>query len=256
MTKDFLASILSCPKCQTTLKVNIANNRCPRCQFEYKKVKGIWHLLYLPKRILAQSQREYEQIHQKKFARVNDGSYEILASFARGARTVDIACGDGYIEQLAPKTVGVDFSLAALKKAQVAGAKYLVLADAHYLPFRNDTFELAISTGNLEHFASPELAINEMARISKIQILIVHKQLPLPFAQFFFNLITSLFKIKHQPIEKPINIKSLETMLAKAGLHVVFKGVWTLPVNYGHVIRFLPEFTNIPSCSFIISIKK
>jgi ubiquinone/menaquinone biosynthesis C-methylase UbiE len=198
----------------------------------------------------------YNIMHQEVFGGPNDGSYEILSAIARGNKTVDIACGEGIIEKLAPQTVGVEFSLNALKKAKANGAKHLVLADAHALPFRDDAFDVALSSGNLEHFADPQTAINEMARVSKIQVLIVHKYPPLPFAAYLYKLFTLFLKIKHQPIEKPIGEKELLNMMKKAGVSIVYKGVWTLPFNYGRVIKFLPELNSIPSCSFIISIKK
>lgn len=255
INKFDIEKIFACPRCKNPLKPKKPEEKCSKCKFSYKKSRGIWNFLYIPQKKSQDAQKEYDQMHREKFARLNDGSYEVLASFARGNRTVDIACGDGYIEQLAPETVGVEFSLNALKKAQKNGAQYLILADAHDLPFQNNIFDLAICAGSIEHFKNPQKVIDEMARISRIQILTVHKELPFPFARFFFNLLTAIFNIKHQPIEKPINIKSLESMLAKAKLYVVFKGIWTIPLNFGHVISFLPEFKNIPSCSFIISIR-
>lgn len=252
----YLEKYFACPRCKTSISSALPKGVCPNCNFRFKKIKGIWYFLYLAEDNSKTSQAEYNDMHKKEFGGPQDGSYEILASIARGNKTVDIACGEGLIEKLSPETVGVEFSLNALKKAKVNGAKYLVLADAHALPFVDNAFDVAISSGNLEHFANPQLAINEMARVSKIQVLTVHKQLPIPFALLAYDFATRLLKIKHQPIEKPISQKDLETMLTKAGLHIVFKGVWTLPVNYGRVIKFLPEFKNIPSCSFVISIKK
>jgi len=253
---SFLETIFACPRCKTAIKPNNSFGKCPKCKFGFKKREGIWHFLHIPIKESKTSLLEYNTMHKGEFGGPNDGSYEILASMARGNKTVDIACGEGIIEKLAPETVGVEFSLNALKKAKVNGAKHLVLADAHALPFRDDAFDIAISSGNLEHFADPQTAINEMARVSKIQVLTVHRYPPIPFAPLLYNLITKIFKIIHQPIEKPISEISLEKMLQKAGLHIIYKGVWTLPVNYGRPIKFLPEFKNIPSCLFVISIKK
>lgn len=251
-----LEDIFICPRCKTATQPISLKGKCKNCGFAYKNLNGIWDFLYIPEKKTQVSRKEYDLMHKKDFGGPMDGSYKILASIARGNKTVDIACGEGIIEKLAPETVGVEFSLNALKKAKLNGAKHLVLADAHALPFRDDAFDVAISSGNLEHFADPQTTINEMARVSKIQVLTVHRYPPLPFAPLIYDLMTKIFKIIHQPIEKPINQKSLEKMLQKAGLHIVFKGVWTLPFNYGRVIKFLPELNSIPSCSFVISIKK
>lgn len=256
MTKGELENILACPKCKNPTKPKGSNFRCNKCSFEAKLEKGIWQLLYITNKNTRKSQKEYDTTHSETFRGPGDGSYEILASFARGNKTVDIACGQGHIEKLAPETVGVEFSQNALKHAKANGAKSLVLADAHALPFKNDSFEIAISSGNLEHFENPQKAIDEMARVSKTQILVVHRHPSIPFGAIVFHFFSAIFKIKHQPLETPINMKNLTNMVEKAGLHIVYKGVWTLPLNYGRVIKFLPEFMNLPSCNFIISIKK
>lgn len=253
---SYLEKIFACPRCKTPIKPNDSYGKCFKCNIKYKKIDGIWHFLHFPIKESRNSLLEYNAMHKGYFGGPKDGSYEILASIARGNKTLDIACGEGLIEKLAPETVGVEFSLIALKKAKTNGAKHLVLADAHALPFRDNAFNIAISSGNLEHFADPQIAIKEMARVSKIQVLTVHRYPPFPLSSLLYDLITKVFKIIHQPIEKPINQKLLEKMLQKAGLHIVFKGVWTLPVNYGRPIKFMPEFKNIPSCSFVISIKK
>src|SRR3989344_3350423 len=256
MNETYLKSILACPKCKSKLRHKKSGRYCIKCRLTYQKHSRIWHLLYTNKKNTKNSQKEYDIMHKKYFGGPKDGSYEILASIAKGNKTVDIACGEGIIERLAPETVGVECSLNALKKAKKKGAKYLVLADAHTLPFKDNSFDVSISTGSLEHFENPQLAINEMARVSKIQVLTVHKHPPIPFASFFHEVTSKLMGIKHQPIERPISLNRLTKMLQSANLKTIFKGEWALPFNYGRVIRILPEIRTIPSCTFIISIKK
>lgn len=251
-----LEKLFACPRCNHTLTLTGSIGKCKECKFAWKKLDGIWHFLYIPQEESRVSLKKYDAMHKGKFGGHSDGSYEILASIARGNKTVDIACGEGLIEKLSPETVGVEFSLNALKKAKKNGAKHLVLADAHALPFVNDAFDISLSLGNLEHFTNPQIAINEMARVSTIQVLMVHQYPPIPFASVAHHLATKLFHIKHQPIEEPINFNRLAKMIKTAGLRIIFKGVWTLPFNYGRVIKFLPEFKNVPSVSFIISTKK
>lgn len=250
-----LKKYLCCPKCKNSFTEIKIKDSCKKCGFKYKKSNGIWDFLHLPNQKLRKSQKGYEVLHQEISGGPNDGSYEILASIAKGNRSVDIACGEGIIERLSPHTVGVDFSINALKKAQKFGVKNLVLADAAYLPFEDNSFDLSLSAGSLEHFPNPQKALNEMVRISKIQVLTIHKHPPIPFAYIFRKLFNFFSGIKDQPIEVPKNAKEIDKMFQKANTHIVFKGVWTLPFNYGRVIKFLPEFKNIPSCYFYISIK-
>lgn len=256
MNNQILESLFACPRCKKDLKPKTEQGNCQQCKFAYTKSDGIWHLAHTQNNISRDSLDIYDRMHENEFGGPNDGSYEILASIAKGNKTLDIACGEGLLEKLAPETVGADFSLNALKKAKKNNAKYLVLADAQALPFQDNAFDVAISAGSLEHFQNPQKAILEMARVSKIQVLTVHKSLPIPFASFLFGLVSNILRIKHQPIEKPIDQKTLEKMIEKVNLHIVFKGVWTIPFNRGRVIKVLPELKKIPSCLFLISIRK
>ena len=42
-----------------------------------------------------------------------------------------------------------------------------VVADAHFLPFKTDSFECAVLREVLEHLSSPELAVAELSRVLK-----------------------------------------------------------------------------------------
>lgn len=251
-----LKELLACPRCKTRLMPKSESGKCPKCKFKYKFKDGIWELLYVTETKTKNSLSQYDKMHQKIFDVPEDGSYEILSRIARGNLTVDIACGDGFIEKLSPQTVGVEFSKNALLNAKEMGALNLVLADAHHLPFIDNSFEVSISSGNLEQFVNPKLAVKEMVRISKIQFLTVHKEFSIPFAPQMRNIFTKVISLKHQPIEKPIKMPDVIKMLESSGASIIYKGLWTIPVNLGRVVKFLPEFKNIPSCFFIVSIKR
>lgn len=251
-----LEKILSCPVCRLPIIPKSIKGKCKKCGFEYYKQDGIWHFLHLPSKKNSKSRKEYELMHKDYFGGPNDGSYEILAAISKGNKTVDIACGEGLIERLAPETVGVEFSLNALKKAKQGGAKNLVLASAQNLPFVANSFDVAICAGSLEQFENPQTSISEMARVSKIQVLTVHREFDFPFARVLRKLVTKTLGVKDQPIEKPLRWTELEEILGNAKLNIVFKGFWTFPVNFGKVAKPLPVFKNIPSCFFVITTKK
>lgn len=248
-----LEKYLACPFCRT--KININLNYCKKCGFKFSHTDGIWKLMYAGGKATLKSKRGYEKLHKLISGGPRDGSYEVLASIARGNKTLDVACGEGIIEQLTPTTVGVDFSLNALKKAYSNGVKYLIQANAEYLPFKDDSFDVAICNGSLEHFSDPQKSLNEMARVSKIQVLTVHKEFSFPFSRTLRVMVETITKTKNQPIETPLSIHQLEKMFEKAKLHIVYKGVWTFPINFGRPISRLPTI-DLPSCHFIISYKK
>ncbi len=248
---DLVQKTLTCPTCKRSIIKSHAKNCIAKNKIT--KVDGIWDFVSSSKE---KSQVNNEDKHSKgSWHRIDDGSYEILAAIARGNKAIDIACGDGYIEELAPQTVGVDYSISALKKAKQNGAKYLVCARAENLPFATNSFDIAICAGSIENIENPQKAILEMARVSKMQIMTVHREFSFPLARLVRSLISFFFNIENQAVEKPLKWQELEKYLKKAKLHIVFKGLWTLPVNYGKVVSFLPVFKSIPSCFFVITIK-
>lgn len=250
-----LETILCCPSCRKIIEREHKKNCKLEMRGTFKTKDNIYDLLHaMPKQ---RSQHLNEELHSHgPWHRIDDGSYEVLAAFARGNKTVDIACGDGYVEELAPQTVGVDFSISALKKARQNGAKYLVCANAENLPFIDNAFDIAVCAGSIENIGNPQKAVLEMARVSKIQIMTIHREFNFPFSRQIRSLATKALGIKHQPVERPLKWTEIDIMLKKAKLEVIFKGLWTLPVNYGKVIPFIPQLTKIPSCFFLISTKQ
>ncbi len=255
MNKKYFEKILACPVCKASVQSKRHKPDCRLKKISFTQKMGIFN--FITKSDETKPLLENEKMHQRGFwGKIPDGSYEILASFAKGNNTLDIACGEGWIEKLAPDTVGLDFSISALKKAKKNGAKYLVWADAKNLPFIDNSFDLTICAGSLENIERPKKAILEMARVSKIQIMTVHREFDLPFSKIARFLVSLLLKIKHQPVEKPLKWSELEAMLKQAGLRIVFKGYWTLPVNYGKIISFLPVLSKVPSSFFVVTIKQ
>lgn len=245
--------IFVCPQCTSNLRVR---GKCKKCDFTLSRKKGIFIALPTLTAKTAQAANGYEDLHKNQSHDPSDGSYEILGSFARGNTTLDIACGDGYIEKFAPETVGVDFSFNALLKAQKNGAKYLVQADAQHLPFKDNSFDLAICSGSLEHFESPIKAFAEMVRVSKIQIITVHRE-PFWGANTIRNFLLALSGVKNQPIEIPMREQVLKEIIKTQRVHLIYQGYWNLP--YSTNVSFLPfpsALKNIPSCFFTVTIKK
>ena len=218
---------------------------------KYSLHSGIWHCL--PPNYSDPYSLSYNSLHAHPFLRTNDGSFEVLAQFARGNRTLDIGCGDGYLESLEPTIVGLEFSLNALKKARRNGAKHLVLADAHRLPFKNKSFDLTICTGSFEHFARPQQALNEMARVSYTQVNIVHRPYPIPFANMFRQILLKLHHIPDQPYDHPMSLNQLHKLYTQTNLHIIYEGVWTLPYSLEFISPLIPKTWYLPSCHFIIS---
>ncbi len=86
-------------------------------------------------------------------------------------RLLDVAIGDGvYLDWLPPRwgVTGIDVSesqLAACRRRRGTRDLKLVLGEAEDLPFRDHTFDAALSIGGFNYFNDPEKALGEMARV-------------------------------------------------------------------------------------------
>jgi SAM-dependent methyltransferase len=200
---------------------------------------------------LSRSRSLYDALHGAGGFIVDDGTYEVVADLTRGLRTVDIGCGEGWVERLNPEVVGVDFSEVALARARENGALHLVQASAEALPFEDGSFDLAVSLGSLEHFADPQAALREMARVSRIQLLTVHQHLPV--IGHLRKPLLALRGYRDQPIERPLSRGRLRSELAKAGLVPVFIGHWRY-IDLRYLWRRLPYgVLRLPSHIFVLT---
>jgi SAM-dependent methyltransferase len=92
-----------------------------------------------------------------------------LGSNSTPARIVDVATGPGTVVALAAsrgsRAVGIDFSGEMLALARSQPGVSFVRGDADALPFGAGTFDAATCNFGLLHFAHPEQATSEMARV-------------------------------------------------------------------------------------------
>ncbi len=99
--------------------------------------------------------------------------YVFALGFAQNVAVLDVACGTGYGAQLlsrkAELVVGVDISSEALAYAKKHYGKAhnleFILSDAHFLPFRDDTFGSIVSFETIEHLVHYEPFLREVERV-------------------------------------------------------------------------------------------
>jgi len=69
--------------------------------------------------------------------------------------------------------VGLEYCFDLLLHGKPAGATELLCGNAQHLPFQDDTFDLIVATAVIEHVPSPEIMMNECARVLKPDGIIV-----------------------------------------------------------------------------------
>ncbi len=200
------------------------------------------------------SLREYDALHKDSGFGDEREAYEVVASFLKGNRALDIGCGSGFIEEIDHHIVGLDFSFEALKIAKTKGSARFVQSSAESLPFKDGAFDTSLSFGVLEHCVDQESCVKEMARVSRMQILIVHASLPWGL-EYLRPWGIRLFGLKDQPVEKPLSMRTLRTMLRSCGLKIVFEGFWNY-VDLRWIWKRIPYgLLKMPSHHLLVTIK-
>ncbi len=101
------------------------------------------------------------------------GRYLWAAQLAEGRKVLDAGCGTGYGTEIlavagAQRAVGVDISQDAIEAAcsySSGSASEFLLGNLHELPFKDDTFDLAVCFEAIEHVEDQHLAIGELRRV-------------------------------------------------------------------------------------------
>jgi ubiquinone/menaquinone biosynthesis C-methylase UbiE len=127
----------------------------------YKDVLGEAMTLRLQRKILPGLQWNQEVFGKR-----------ILENLHPGVRWLDLGCGKrllcGGLERLEIELARYPFVGLDLCKENLLAqrsTKQLVLADANFLPFRDESFDLITSNMVIEHMREPKLAFHEMYRV-------------------------------------------------------------------------------------------
>jgi len=94
--------------------------------------------------------------------------------FNKGKRSLEVGCGRGSISAYFSDN-GYNCNLLDISKDAIDVAKLIfkknklkanfVVGDANHLPYKDNSFDVVVSIGLLEHFKYPEMAIKEQIRV-------------------------------------------------------------------------------------------
>jgi ubiquinone/menaquinone biosynthesis C-methylase UbiE len=92
----------------------------------------------------------------------------IAMEFANGSDNIlDVGCGWGRELSRLENSVGIDLSRAFLRTARNYVKNEVVLTEAHYLPFKDNSFSFVIMSEVMEHLVNPPRVLLEIKRILK-----------------------------------------------------------------------------------------
>lgn len=144
----------------------------------------------------------------------------------KGQMILEVGAGGGLdsiaLAEKGAKVIALDYSSTAIDKiarnAAAHGAHLcLVIAEAHNLPFANDSFDLVFHQGLLEHFANPLKLLLEQNRVIKkgryilvdvpqrYNLYTIEKRIAMRRGRWFTGW------------EREFNIRELESLLKTAG---------------------------------------
>ncbi|MDD3986077.1 MAG: class I SAM-dependent methyltransferase [Methanobacterium sp.] len=170
---------------------------------------------------------------------------------------LEIGCGSArlscFLASNGYNTTCLDYSENAIKVArknyELTNNKGQFIGNAKKLPFNDNTFDIVLSTGLLEHFKDPEIIINEMTRVLKPNGIFYSDIVPKKFSIFraHINFIRNLVKliknnVKDEFYEKKLNSNDIQNMLISAGLkdvNIFGAGVFLPQIPYGKQVPSL-----------------
>jgi ubiquinone/menaquinone biosynthesis C-methylase UbiE len=165
---------------------------------------------------------------------------ELAARCSEGT-ILEIGCGEGaQLATLAARhKLGIDLSVHALLRARKRSSAACAVARAEELPLPDDSLDLVVAVGVMEHFESPDTAAAEIRRVlapGGHYLAVIHtdmswsERLALKIRQFLVPrprpvelLRWTAKKLFHpivQPLRRSYTIESARECLERNGLHV------------------------------------
>jgi SAM-dependent methyltransferase len=157
---------------------------------------------------------------------IDEVKFSYLRRFLPPAgRSLEVGCGSArvsrFLAALGFDAVGLDCEAAAVQLAKrrfrSSGAKGdVLLGDGFALPFADESFDVVLSTGLLEHFPDPSPIVGEMTRVLRCGGLFYSDIVPKKFS--LLRAFDRLPSRRRRHWERPFSKKEIEALLSEAGL--------------------------------------
>ncbi len=266
-----------CPDC----KGRLADYFCATCKVAFDVRCGVPDLLSRDARFGAvrDISRTYDRIYAERAQVWEDQGRtpdfvryfaDLTADFSQGT-LLEIGCGEGFLlEQLrAEKKLAVDISHEALLKAMRRSGASGAIALAERLPFPDQSFDVVVSVGVMEHFIDDRAAISEVARVLKprgFYITLIHVKRsagqkatqkvreylwpsfrPRALVRWVFG---KIYRPIHQPIQRQYSVADAAQTLRRAGLELLrtinLASDPAIPLVGPHVVIYVARTPALP----------
>ncbi len=236
-----------CPDCKKPLDAW----RCPSCGGQFSDEEDIPVLLSRDPRFQSGAQigTVYDEIYANRSGVWQDQGrtpefidyFSHLLSKLSHARILEIGCGEGFLISAitAHEKFAIDLSLEALRKAQGRARAEYCVALAERLPYPNDSFNLLVSVGVMEHFLDDRMATREIHRVLRRgghYVALIHvamsvkERISQKLHEYFFPQLRPLAFLKwlsskfirpiRQPIQRPYTRQSAQACFEECGFKV------------------------------------
>lgn len=136
---------------------------------------------------------------------------------------LDVGCGWGRELIRLRNAIGIDVSLPFLKTARNYVKNDVILADAHHMPFREDSFDFIVTSEVLEHVANAVQVLKELKRVLKLKGRLL---IQTPNKSLTFGILISSQKCGHV---HEFTFEELKDMLQSLGFVVLHRTGSTIP---------------------------
>lgn len=150
-------------------------------------------------------------------------------------KTLDFGCGSGFLVKVLRErgleAQGIELEREEIRQAVADDIKdHIILYDGEFpLPFADNSFDTVFSTEVLEHIADYQTAVQEMARISKAQVIITVPDMSAIPVGFFHGVVPwHLLEATHVNF---FSQNSLEAVLAPYFAQIEFCKIAPVQVN-------------------------
>jgi ubiquinone/menaquinone biosynthesis C-methylase UbiE len=130
-------------------------------------------------------------------------------------KILDVGVGTGRLAEPLQKTgfevVGIDISRRMMSKAKEKGLQDLLLADARFIPFKDKTFDVAISVHVLHLISEWKKTLREVCRVTRHAMFSLYNARKDPVREAYYRMLKQYGYERRYPGKSEQDLKDLIT---------------------------------------------